>query len=47
MLDDLKGVVEAGGFGYGLHEGIVSLMILIVNPNRPLHAVLLVCNLVA
>ena len=26
MLDDLKGGVDAGGFGEGIHEGIVLLM---------------------
>jgi hypothetical protein len=25
MLDDLQGVVDAGGFGEGFHEGIVPL----------------------
>ena len=31
MLEDLKGCVEAGGFDDGLHEGIVSLTIPVVN----------------
>jgi hypothetical protein len=40
VLDDLKGYVDARGFEDRFHEGIVSLMILIVNPHRPLHALL-------
>lgn len=27
MLDDLKGIVDQGGFGKGFHEGNVSLMV--------------------
>jgi len=27
VLDDFEGSVDAGGFGEGFHEGIVSLMI--------------------
>ena len=27
VLDDLEGGVDAGGFGKGFHEGIVSLML--------------------
>ena len=38
MLDDLEGGVNAGSFGNGFHEGILSLMILIVNPHSPQHA---------
>lgn len=40
MLNDLISEVDAEGFGDGLHEGIVSLMILIVNPQRPVQLVL-------
>jgi hypothetical protein len=32
VLDDLKGGVEARGFGDGFHKGIVSLMIQAENP---------------
>jgi len=39
-LDYLGNCVYASGFGDGLHEGIVSLVILIVNPQCPLHAAL-------
>jgi hypothetical protein len=35
VLDDLGYCVYARGFCDGLHEGIVSLMILIVNPHSP------------
>jgi hypothetical protein len=36
----LDGSIYARGFGDGLHEGIVSLMILKVNPHSPLHVLL-------
>jgi hypothetical protein len=38
VLDALGYSVYARGFSDGLHEGIVSLMILIVNPHSPQHA---------
>jgi hypothetical protein len=40
ILDDLGNCVYARGFGDGFHEGIVSLLILGVNPHRTLNAVL-------
>jgi hypothetical protein len=39
VLDNLSYYFYARGFSDGLHEGIVSLMILHVNPHRPLHTV--------
>jgi len=32
LTADLKDSVDAGGFGEGFHKGIVSLLILRVNP---------------
>jgi hypothetical protein len=46
MLDDLDSGINSGGFSDGLYKGIVALIILNVNPQRPLHAVLLESNLV-
>jgi hypothetical protein len=40
VLDDLCNCIYMRGFGDRLHESIVSLKILIVNPHRSLNTVL-------
>jgi len=34
VLDDLKGIIDVGGFGEGFHEGIVPFHA-IENPGNP------------